>query len=113
MQPLIDLNEGIRLCAGSRALYLRMLSRFKLDPTMARLEAALLREDVQDAFLHAHTLKGLAAQLALPALAAEAAFLCDALRAQSPGCVQQAGKNMKSLARTYEQTLRAIASLEP
>ena len=41
MQPLIDVNEGIRLCAGSRTLYLRMLARFKSDPTMARLEAAL------------------------------------------------------------------------
>lgn len=113
MQPLIDVNEGIRLCAGSRTLYLRMLARFKSDPTMARLEAALLRCDAQEGFLQAHTLKGLAAQLALPALAAQAVSLCDALRAQSPACVQEAGTTMHALMRTYAQTLSAIASLEP
>ena len=108
MEFLIDCAGGIRLCGGNRELYFRMLSLFCKDPTASRLDAALLRDDMQDAFVQAHTLKGLAAQLALPALYGAASPLCDVLRAQQPGCLQDAQPLIAALQTTYRETLREV-----
>ena len=105
MKHLIDHKQGIQLAGENAALYLRMLSRFPLDPTMDNLNAAFCRTDRQDAFLQAHTLKGLCAQLALPVLRDEADRLCLLLRsdAQLPSSVPE------TLLSAYALTLEAIA----
>ncbi|MBR5287613.1 MAG: Hpt domain-containing protein [Clostridia bacterium] len=108
MKPLIDQEEGVRLAAGNPSLYLHMLSRFAQDPSMKRLTDAFARSDAQEAYLHAHTLKGLSAQLALPALNSEAAQLCTRLRE---------GRTLPdalpaSLLSAYRRTLEAIAEFD-
>lgn len=111
MKLTIDPCEGIRIAGGNRAFYLRMLLRFPDDPTFTRLEDALSRGDVSDAYLQAHTLKGLCAQLALPLLYEQTDALCALLRAQEEGCLCRAGAMMMPLARAYRAALEAIASL--
>ena len=104
MKSLIDQQQGIRFAGESEALYRRMLSRFSFDPTIKRLKDAFSRLDRQDAFLQAHTLKGLCSQLALPALEGEAADLCCLLRSEEhmPASVPE------SLLAVYAKTVEAI-----
>ena len=102
--PLINPEEGIRLSGGNAALYQRMLSRFACDPTLQRLEAAVSRQDKQEAYLQAHTLKGLCAQLALPALESEAAGLCLLLREEE----NMLAATPQTMLTAYLSTLDAI-----
>lgn len=76
----IQIAEGIRLCGNQPELYFRLLSLFPSDPSVPRLEESLAKGDIPSAFRHAHTLKGLCAQLALPALQEDARIVCDILR---------------------------------
>jgi len=107
MIPLIEPETGIRLSGGHAALYLRMLALFARDPTVNHLKAAILHQDRQEAYLHAHTLKGLSAQLSLPALNIEAANLCRLLRSDA--------KMMNALPETllsaYDRTIDAIQQI--
>ena len=109
MEPFIDFAEGVRLCGGNSALYSRMLSRFLSDPTANLLEDAWLRGDAKEVFLQAHTLKGLAAQLALPALYSAACPLLDALRAHQAGGPNDAAPLMGKLSSVYRDTLCALS----
>ena len=76
----IQIAEGIRLCGNQPELYFRLLSLFPSDPSVPRLEESLAKGDIPSAFRHAHTLKGLCAQLALPAMQKDAGKVCDLLR---------------------------------
>ena len=105
--PLLSAKEGQRLCAGSRALYARMLKGFLCDPTLSRLESALKSADPGEAFLHAHTLKGLSAQLALPALEKRAASLCLLLH---DGSLADTREDFAALETCFELTAKEIAS---
>ncbi len=64
----------------SDLLIRRFLLKFPADPSYAALMAARARQDVNGAFLAAHTLKGVASTLGLTALTASAAHLADSLR---------------------------------
>jgi len=109
---LIDLDAGIRHAGGSRALYLRFLRRFPADPSFSDLRDALQNGDVPRAFLCAHTFKGLAAQLGLAALCGPADALCELLRPLDPAALPACIALCASLAPVYENTLRAISSIE-
>ena len=61
-------QEGVRRCAGHAELYEKFLFRFPDDPTFGRLRAAMAAEDWEEAFLQAHTLKGVAGNLSLDGL---------------------------------------------
>lgn len=106
--PLLDPAEGVRLCAGNAQLYQRMLERFLTEPTMGQLIQSIEHGDLSSAFLHAHTLKGLCAQLALPALSAACSTLCDLLRTQDAAHPTQAQVLFERAFLLYGQTLAAI-----
>jgi len=106
---LLDPVEGIRLCADNAQLYLRMLNRFLSETTMDELMRSIENAELSSAFLHAHTLKGLCAQLALPALGASCSVLCDLLRTQDAAQFNTAQEQFESLLQTYQQTLDAIS----
>ena len=112
-QPLIDYDEGIRLCGGNAQLYADMLRLFFSDPSLMRLEDAISRADTQSAFLQAHTLKGLSSQLALLRLYDESAFLCDILRQNGPSVILHAGSCLSVLQSVYRSTLLEISRKFP
>ena len=108
---LIDIDEGTRLCGENRQLYLRILSQFPADTSYSALLDAVEHGDSQRAFLHAHSLKGLAAQLALPALCRAAGCACIRLKAEngiSPACTADFLPGLKAV---YADTLLAIKAL--
>ena len=80
--PALDSEAGIERLMGNRALYLRVLARFRSDHRNAAtaIRGALDAHDTNLAQRLAHTLKGAAGMIEAPALHAAAQALADALR---------------------------------
>lgn len=109
--PGIDADAGLRFAGMDSALYLSFLKRFPDDDTVCRLQDALRRGDVCEAFACAHTLKGLSAQLGIVSLAKPASEICELLRAQNPAALAQASERFSVLRRRHAQLVRAIRKL--
>ena len=109
--PGVDFQGGVRRTGGSRVLYLRFLKRFPEDDSFARLPAFLEAGDVQGAFHAAHTLKGLAAQLSITALAGPASELCELLRPLNPAALPEAKERFLALAPVYREIIAQIRRL--
>ncbi|GIU48340.1 histidine kinase [Shewanella sairae] len=68
--PEIDIDKGLQLVQNSVRLYRRIFERFyqgKLN-VADRIGSALMQGKIEDAILHAHTLKGVAGNLSSPKL---------------------------------------------
>lgn len=65
----------------NEAMYLRLLNKLPADPNIQRLEKALGRGDLPDAFEAAHTLKGVAGNLGLTPLLDAVSAIVEPLRA--------------------------------
>ena len=107
----IDFDAGLCRCGGNRALYIRFLKRFKDDGSMQALAAAIETGDAKRAFTHAHTLKGLSAQLGLNAVSFCASRLCGALRNTHETLPPEAPTLLGELVSAYAEVLSAIAAL--
>ena len=87
----------------------RFLTRLPDDGSFAALQAALDRQDYQEAFRYAHTIKGICLNLGLTTLLQSSSALADNLRAG------QADSNtpalFQALRRDYEDAVTAIRSL--
>ena len=86
----IDFSGGLALNGNDPSFYLAHLRRFAQDTSLLPLSDALAQGDVHQAFLLAHTLKGLSAQLAVTCVYRPAAVLCDLLRDGSADRLPQA-----------------------
>jgi len=105
-----DLNELLgRL--GSEALARRIVSMFPKDTSYQDLQKALEANDLDAAFMAAHTLKGLSMNMSFRPLGRSASALADVLREgqrepeKVPECMAQVTKD-------YEATLAALSQLE-
>lgn len=91
--PVLDSEAGVERLMGNRALYVRVLARFRSDyrDAPAALRRALAAHDTALAQRLAHTLKGAAGMIEAPALQAAALALEDALRGgrRDPGPLLQ------------------------
>lgn len=88
--------------------FLRMLPR---DNSMNELTDAMQRSDAPTAFRAAHTLKGVAMNLALDALAGASSELTEALRGKETmpeGC----DTLYQTLSKTYSTVCEALAQVE-
>jgi len=107
----IDFDSGIRRAGGSRALYWRFLKQFPEDSSMRELCLALACGDSERAFLCAHTLKGLCAQLSITVLCPQADALCELLRPRDPALLDAARAKCSELIPMYERVVREIMAL--
>jgi FOG: HPt domain len=64
----IDFEDGIKRVMNNKAFFIKMLVKFKDDPNLKNLEAALAANDYEKAQVAAHTLKGLSGNLSLTEL---------------------------------------------
>jgi len=64
----IDFEDGIKRVMNNKAFFVKMLVKFKDDPNLKNLEAALAANDYEKAQVAAHTLKGLSGNLSLTEL---------------------------------------------
>lgn len=106
--PLIDRARGLSLLGNDAQLYAAFLSAFPAEPSFAAMLCALEAGDVQAAFLNAHSLKGLCAQLALCALGEEASAICDLLRGGDAKALPEARAHAERVSELHEATCRAI-----
>lgn len=85
-QAALDVAAGLDRMMGDRAMYLRVLARFRSDyaDNVARLRAAIAAGDATLAHRVAHTLKGAAAMIEARALRAQAVEVEQLLRAGAP-----------------------------
>ena len=81
-EPVLDTEAGIERLMGNRALYLRVLARFRSDyrGSAGAIRDALEAHDTDLAQRLAHTLKGAAGMIEAQALHAAALALEDVLR---------------------------------
>ena len=96
--------------ACARLMGEEMLARFALkfldDESMDKLEAAMAAGDVKEAFMAAHTLKGVSQNLGFDNLYESAAVVTEALR--DADTVNGARDGMHALRQQYAATMSAL-----
>ncbi|MFC0253545.1 Hpt domain-containing protein [Massilia consociata] len=104
-EPPLDCCAGLERVMGDQAMYLRILTRFRLDycDNVARLRAALDAGDTALAQRIAHTLKGAAAMIEARPLRALAADVEQGLRANGRVHPQLVDRLEGELARVMTQ----------
>jgi HPt (histidine-containing phosphotransfer) domain-containing protein len=67
-EVLINIEEGLKRVMNNSKLLAKLFVKFKDDKNLNDLESALTAGDLSKAQIHAHTLKGLSANLSLTEL---------------------------------------------
>jgi len=80
-----DVDKGLSRCAGSEALYLRLVGMCVAELTGGELGEALEANDLERAFEIAHRLKGGVTNLSLDPVSAPLGELTELLRNRIPG----------------------------
>lgn len=108
--PVLDSEAGIERLMGNRALYLRVLARFRNDyrDAATAIRGALDAHDTSLAQRLAHTLKGAAGMIEASALHAAAQALEDALR----GARRDTGTLLPSLEAALADLLRELDGMD-
>lgn len=86
--------------------FLRMLLR---DENFAKLCEAMEEKDYEEAFLHAHAIKGISANLSLTDLFEKARILTELLRGGE--CSSEAMEAYERLKVAYDSTRKAVEKL--
>ena len=99
----IDFEDGIKRVMNNKAFFIKMLVKFKDDPNLKNLEAALAANDYEKAQVAAHTLKGLSGNLSLTELFKQSREIEAQIKAKSvnPG-------QLDALKDVYKQTLAEV-----
>ena len=106
LQIGVDIEGGLERFMGNEALFWKCLCRFPADTSFQNLESALVAQDLQAAFMAAHTLKGLSGNLALNAVFQASLPVVEALRC---GNLDQAIACMPVLRNSYENTVIVLS----
>jgi HPt (histidine-containing phosphotransfer) domain-containing protein len=96
----INVEEGTKRVMNNTKLYVKLLTKFKDDPSLKDLDAALTAGEMGKAQNAAHTLKGLAANLSLIELFNQSLELETQIKAGSFNPDQLA-----AVKNTYTQTI--------
>lgn len=107
---ILNWQDGLSRVVNNKNLYAKLLGRFVdgYADLPDKVAAALADGNVDEARMHAHTLKGTAANLGAEALAATALTLEDALKAG-----QSADAPLALVRETLAQTLTAMRAFQP
>lgn len=93
----------------SEKMLLKILKKFTEDEQMQILEQAILAKDRDTAYTAAHSLKGVALNLAVSRLANPLCGLTDALRAGFP---QNAEELYQEVKKEFDYTVKVINLIE-
>jgi len=104
----VDFPDGVKRVMNRPATYVRLLAKFMDGPEIDRLEAALASGDRERIRDEAHRMKGLAANLSLPALRDFCAGL-ETLAGNETGLDDAAGMLRAVFAATVHEADRIIA----
>ncbi|HEV7817356.1 MAG TPA: Hpt domain-containing protein [Janthinobacterium sp.] len=107
---VLDVEDGLDRVMGDRALYLKLLRRFKHDyaGALRQVQDAVGGDNYPAAKIKVHTLKGAAGMIGAPALHGLAAMLEAGLRAQAPMAalpLQEFGLGLNKVLNTINRIL--------
>ena len=108
--------EGVLGRLGSEAIVKRFALKFLQDPSFAQLKESLAKNDGEEAFRAAHTLKGICANLGFKSLFEVSYDITEALRAGTEKLRERktAGSEelFQKVSQKYQKTVTAIQGLE-
>lgn len=103
-----DYDGVLARFAGSEALLSRFLHKFADDQTYAKLEEAYAAGNYDDILAHAHTLKGVSANLNLDCLTSPAAQIVSKIRA---GEQEQIAADYEAVKKAYAVIIEGISQI--
>lgn len=113
MEYGVNLQGALERFMNNEGLYLKFLNKFPEEPTFARLEESMQKEDYPEAFRQAHTLKGVSANLGLDPLTASTELLVELLRNHESLTAEeavQAKEYMKDITQKHLELLHIITA---
>ena len=103
-----DKQKTLSSFGGNEQLMIRILKKFPSDPSYSLLFESAEKGDVQQCEVHAHTLKGVAANLGLDEISA----VCDTIvKNIRNGDTADLNALLGTLKPMYEKAINAIESL--
>ncbi len=105
----IDTEDGLKRIGGDRALYFKILTKFKEGQSNAifEIQSALQKQDRETAIRIVHTMKGLAGSIGAVALQHDAQALENAIKAEAESPLL-----LDTLAAQLHKVLDALTALE-
>lgn len=106
----INVDEALRRMLGNEGLLLKFLGKFCEDESYNKLVAAMESGDRKEAFIAAHTLKGLAGNLGLTGLMNAVVPVVEALRGDGPDTFdpELLAGDMAKVSEKYAMAFNAI-----
>ena len=101
--------EGVLGRLGSEAIVKRFALKFLQDPSFAQLKESLAKNDGEEAFRAAHTLKGICLNLGFSQLTEDVVNITEILRT---GKLEGTDELFSKIQTTYENTVAAIKKLD-
>lgn len=101
--------EGVLERLGSEAIVKRFALKFLQDPSFAQLKESLAKNDGEEAFRAAHTLKGVCLNLGFDELFEVSAELTEKLRERKTAGSEEL---FQKVSQKYQKTVMAIQGLE-
>ena len=104
-ESVANFEEGIGRMMNNRSFYVRLLTKFMASDSMEKLIASVAEGDPVKIAAEAHTLKGVASNLGLTALANSSASLDNAMR---DGKIELKEELLAKVEECYFTTIAAI-----
>ena len=104
----VDYDGAMERFVGRTDLYLRLAKKFTDDSSYQDMLKAIEQKDVEAAFHHAHTLKGLCANLSFAKLHQECSVLVDCLRNDSLADISEP---LECVKKTYQKLITVLKQL--
>ena len=105
----VDMEATLDRFIGNASLYEKFLVKFPEDHSFENLGKAITSGNVQEAFMHAHTLKGIAGNLGFQHLFNLLNPWTENLRS---GKMEDSERLYKELSRQYEAICRIIGTIK-
>ncbi|GHU44174.1 hypothetical protein FACS1894111_11010 [Clostridia bacterium] len=84
----IDVDGALKRMMGSEALFLRLMKKFASDTSYEKLKEAIEKQDYEEAYRAAHTLKGASGNLGLNPIMVTAGRISDKLKNNDSGTLE-------------------------
>ena len=108
-RKILDYETGLHRFMEKEALFKKFLLKFTDDQSFPHLKENIEKQDCEEAFREAHTLKGVAANLALNELSEAASELTELLRAKK---LEEAKEKLPMLEEAYGRVQSLLAELK-
>ena len=80
----VNLDSALNRFMGNEMLYAKFLRNFVQDESFQKLEESLKAKEIHDAFMYAHTMKGIVANLGIQSLWDILTPMAEQLRNEDP-----------------------------